>query len=306
MNYLNNKKMILASVIACVSLQAHADDIAIAKSSFWQAPFRTSMQVSLINPKSSLIKECEEFKKDIFAADGSVKVSANSADTLRQLSSDDSMEDSFSAVFILGNSVATDLVADIPTTALSSIPYYNQTSSHSEVITSSLFGFKSSYGAGSLQAVSASLGLQILPIHLIYVAGKVALKVDGRDTACDIVNHATIIRAQGTVQVQLPQKSQIALNEFYSSVESQSLSVLSLDEGKFSKAARLGFRLSQLISPTSGYSVEVEKSTLALFKLLFGENTLEPSFVWSRFDGKNSLVVFGTSVKEPVTVELLN
>lgn len=304
MNYLNNKKMIFVTMISCLSLKAHASEIAIAKSNFWQAPYKTSMQVSLVNTKSSLIKECEEYKKDILSVDGSVKVSANGLDTLRQLASDDSMEDSFSATFLIGATSAMDLTSEIPQSALSDIPYYNQTSSHTEVIASSLSGFRISYEVGSLQAASASLGLETLPVHLIYVAGKAALKVDGRDTACDILSHATTIRAQGFAQVQLPQKSQITLNEFYGSVENQSLSVLGLNESGFSKAARLGFRLSQLISPSTGYSAEVERSTVALFKLLFGENTLEPSGVWSRFDGKNRLVVFGTSIKESVTIDL--
>lgn len=296
--------MSLAMGFSVISIaQTDNRDIGVAKSTFWQAPYSKIAQIKIEKRNASVSKDCADFKKIIVEKEGATKLSPESIDTIRQLSSEDSMEELFSVTFTLKDTFIREFTENLPQESTLSIPFYNQTSSFAR-LDPSLVGFELIYEKDSLSALMSSLGLLRLPIKLTTLDGKPSLKVFGKDAVCDLIDRKAFLRAKGQASVTLPKKTQIALNNFYSAVQDQIKSVLSLNEGTYAKATRLGYRLSALISPSTTHSDEVEKSTLALFKLLFKENSIEYSNVWERFDNQPVLSVFGNAVKVPVTIEL--
>lgn len=305
------KRLILVPLllITIIDFEASAinrsEDFAVARSNFWQVPYSKSMQVKVEPKEKWVAKECADFKQILIEKNGAENLSAESVDALRQLGAEDSMDDSFVVTFRLTGSLTKEFSANLPQESLSKIPLFNHTTSIAK-LEPFLSGFEVAFESDSLSAITNSLGLSLLPIKIIFVEGKPAMKIFGKDTVCDLMDKKAIIKAKGLALIILPQKEQIALNDFYAAVGDQVNSVLALTENKYSKASRLGYRLSSLISPNIAYSEEIEKSILSLFRLLFKENSLEYSSVWGKFDNKPTLSATGISLKAPVEVELFN
>lgn len=279
---------------------------AIAKSIFWQAPYPTHSELKLIAQDTSIQKECDAHKKIMLSADGSPNfIKPDRIDFYRQLSGENSMESNYWVLYALSGNLNIEVTNEISNSQISKIPFYNQTTSITELDLNSLKLFNVVFSKDSLLEISSQAGLAPLPINLIYRNGKPYLKIQGRDTVCDLLDQKAKIQAVVTGLVRLPPKIQTELNEYYTKIESQTLHILSQNESQMAKTVRLGFRLSSLVSPELQYNQFTEEATLALFKLLFSENSLNFSNAWTKdLNQKPILMVFGTTVKSHIQLEL--
>jgi hypothetical protein len=310
MKYLHLLTFVLLPLVSAnfASAEAVNANLGLAKSNLWQAPYKNQLNLKAQANTAGLEKECLNYKKEIFAKDGSLNFSsAQKVDLIRQLPDEDSMDETFSAVFVLDEAGVVETNSELPQMARSKFNLYNQNASESELDLSSLESFKVIAKAPSLTAASASVGLSPLPIQVISYKGRSALKVQGKDTVCDFLDKKVQIQSQGQGRVRLPISTQISLNQVYSAIESQVANVLVKNESATVKTLRLGFRLSSVIAPREvSYSKDTEDSTLALFSLLFNENSLELSKAWGRFDGKATLSVSGSFVRAPMSITISN
>lgn len=282
------------------------ENLSIAKSSLWQAPYSSVMNVK-VTTSEKLGDNCDLYNKLVFSKNGSpIENSAERLDEYRNLPFEYSMENDFIFTFMITpNKISLETENEIPDSEKKLIPFYNQSKSQQNLDTSSLSNFKVKFQPDSFTAVSNSVGLNPLPIKLVYIKGIPALRIQGRDTICDLLNKKIVIEGKGIAHVHLPQKNQPAMYGFYASAQDQINSILSLSEGPMAKAGRISYRLSSLISPTTAYNKETEEATLALFKVLFKENSLELSNIWGRLGDEMTLSP-DPAILEPVTVQITN
>lgn len=286
--YSSIKKVILA-MVAAIPVQSSAEvtnDDSIVSNTFWQAPYASSRQVKVQSVDSALGKECARIRSIYNTLNVSDLESARRAEFLRKMPSSDSMDLEFSTYFMLPNLNAT-FEGIIPQHRRSALPFYNQNTSISIVDSDSISDLRIVFKKGTLSAQSVSMGLPILPITVVKENGKMFIKVTGKDAACDVLDGGAFISGSVAATIQISEKSQIEMSEFYTAVAKELKTVLASKEGMFAKASRISFRLSNIIAPNTSYSKQVEDSTLALFKLLFDENNLSKSAVWDKFAGED-------------------
>lgn len=306
-----NKYLLAIAFVNALTVSAYAENnsgVSFVKGPLWQAPYQTKMTLTLSNSNPNLDSDCSLYDKAMHSEDGSFYPNTvEQLERYRKLPSKfDYMESTYVAYFVISESLPIHMNVDVVPGTKSKLPFYDQNSSIVKLDINSMYNFKVVGQQGSATAFLNSLNILPLSIRLVNYKGAMGLRVEGRDSVCDLYKKRATIQAQASAFVYLPTEAQDTLNSFYNNMGSQINKITSSNESNFSKAVRLGFRLSSLISPSSGYSAEIEESMLALFSVLFKENSLEYSSVWAR---NNNLFVIpsqNTSIKAPVIVDLTN
>lgn len=274
------------------------------KSLFWEAPQATEINVQVKSVDAQLLDDCKNLKKTIFAADGTLNFDRpERVDDIRKYPFEDSMDNDFSTTFIFQDSIQqiVDVAGSseaLTKTHESYLPYAVQTKA--ETAAESLTAFKVSALPGSFSDVTQKLGLKTLPIVSVLYKGQQALKISGRDLACDLLQGKATIEAKASSTVKIPIDNQIQLMNYYKEIEAKVLQVRNLPDSDTIKAARLGFRLGQFFTTDK----PAERFIAGVMGVLFQKNSFELSSAWTSFNGEPSIQVIGAVKGEPMTVQI--
>lgn len=295
------KSLIIIFILNFVSLALRAEGVSFATTSFWQAPYTSTLSVKATNIDQGLVSSCDDFRKIATFKDGSL-LPKGSYDLKRRVP-DNTMENDFFAYFELQTIKGLETTVEIPDT--SKIPFFKQNTSLMNLETVSVDGIKVKFNQNSLSAITEKLGLAPLEITVVNFNGKQLIKVYGRDTACDILSGEAKLQTRAQGLVYLPVEVQRVMGAFYDQVDTQVSKILSSGENQIIKTARLTFRLSEMLSPsTQSYSKDQEERVLALFKFLFQENSLNLSKSWVQGMGRPVLNAYGVSARVPLQLEI--
>ena len=278
--------------------------VEIAKSTFWQAPYKTEIKstIEAFNTPS-LIEDCAQFRKNIFADDGTLNfTNKEMIELLRSTPGRNSIERSFVVYFKLPATIFDETNSEIASSLLSKIPHYNQTSSRSRIEIADLNSFSLRASPGSFTDTFEKLGLKPHAIKRVYRDQIPMLAIEGRDSVCDFIENNAIVTASGFAEVTIPTQSQIQLTKFYDAVATITTNALGLDKSNTNRTLLIGHRLGLLISPIVN-TANHEDSLLALFNVLFVNDSLQLSGAWTFFGDQKYLVVSGSSTRSPVQIE---
>ncbi len=258
---------------------------------FWTAPANKNFNVKIVVPESykSLPTACQQLKRLAFKRNGEIRstlssFSYNSINTSPLIESPIYQKEFYIDVILkdkLEFGVLTKEVVASSTPAHKDLPLYQYSNATSGAVITSAhsFAIETIDQDESLIEVTKKLGLDESEVEIIDNYKYTAIRVFGKDLACDLLAGKVEITAKAPGFINLAKDDYAKLENFYNFELAPLIGNVLKESGTpVLKAALLGFRLGAMLERFMQINeLTTEKQMKSLIGLLFLPKELKPS-----------------------------
>jgi hypothetical protein len=277
------KKLLIALCIFSQTTLTFAAGLTLAQGAFWQAPQISEITKKLTPLEGELLKRCESYKS-FYSIYKELPVSSMLITKVE--SKRKNMLTVNQATF-----KATFTIADMPDYGFLEVeakanndveenlrlPFFNQPIATTFAFLKDAGDIQSIIANDSYSDFSKKLGLEESTAIFSYDKnGHFILAVDGADLACDLLAKKAVLKVKFKSFVRIPKDKITELNSLYNSqIAPQLDKVLATNESTNVKAARLGYRLGQILDEKNVHysDSQVEVQVGNMMNLLFSQNS---------------------------------
>lgn len=287
---------------ALISSPAQAG-LAWAQTNFWTAPYESQIQLKLKNKQAGLEAICQDYREMAKVYANSQTVGPEEIETLRRV--DEWMgRPVFTATFQIDLEASQKLAdeglnqiqqqIDWKSSELS-LPFYRQSAAEIQIDHLPFSEIEVLAGKGSLTEISAKLGLRPLKISVLGSGPQVSVKVEGKDSVCDLLSGEAQLQYQGQARLRITDRGFQDLDGFYLGVEKMTQVVFAQRKTLIGKAALLGYKLGAELEKIDPNPSRVEILIENLMGRLF-DSKMERTKLWTLNNGDAHLNVSASSV----------
>lgn len=268
-----------------------------AQTPFWQAPVNSIYKLKLLNTNAELNEDCQYFKKNIWSNSGKLLVrTADEFQINNKLSlPSDYLNKNFQVDFRLDIGAdgflnpSFDGVDELVQKAKENdkLPYYTQKSTAIVLLLVDKKWNDVTYSknVGSMTEVAEQFKVKYTDPVLFQNNGYF-LRVFDKSLACDLLSQSVSLKTKINSIVKISLNEQMKISQFYSSIDQESLHIVTMNKKPYIKAALLGYKIGDLYQKNVS-SNKTEDFLTEFISKFFQEDTLEPNDKWKNsFDTK--------------------